>query len=155
MAVKFSEMQGWLLVLDLNFGSNNLHLINLYALNDKSEHRDLFAALPSVFTSRTVLMGDFNSVINMGDRVSQTLDPTSAQLKSLLQCFGFVEPRGSHLFSFSYQHPSVSRRKSCIDRIYFNYSEPSIRGFTQYISFSDHYLVGTYRLLCEDIGPKP
>ncbi len=155
MAVKFSEMQGWLLALDLNFASNNLHLINLYAPNDKSKCQDLFAALPSLFTSHTVLIGDFNSVVNVGDRVSQTLDPTSTQLKSLLQCFGFVEPRGSHLFSFSYQHPSISSKKSCLNRIYFNYSEPSIHGFTQYMSFSDHYLVGTYRLPCEDIGPKP
>ena len=99
-------------------------------------------------------MGDFNSVVDAGDRASHTLDHTSAQLCSLLQCFNFVEPRGSHLFSFSYQHPSVLNRKSYLDRIYFNYSIASSRGYTQYMSFSDHYLVGTYNLLCEDMGPK-
>ncbi len=40
MAIKFTEMQGQLLALDLNFGSNNLCLINLYALNDKFECQD-------------------------------------------------------------------------------------------------------------------
>ncbi len=51
-----------------------------------------FAALPSLFTSHIVLMVDFNSVVEAGDRVSHSLDSTSTQLKSLLQCFGFVEP---------------------------------------------------------------
>lgn len=113
MAVKSAEFPSHLLAVNLTLGSEVTRLINIYAPNNAT----FFSKLPQLFTNHTVL-GDFNSVISMADRNSHALDATSGQLQSLLKCFDFVEPKGSHLYSFSYQHPSLSNRKSHLDRIY-------------------------------------
>ena len=60
---------------------------------------------------------------------------------------------GSHRYSFTYYHPAVATQKCRLDRIYLNFPMPRCRGFSQHVSFSDHYLVGTYFLPDEDKGP--
>ncbi len=105
-------------------------------------------------SDQTVLLGDFNSVIDRMDRVSGNLDQTSALLHDLLMANSFVEPNGTHHFSFTYHHPSLAMHKSRLDCIYINFSIISLSGYCQHVPFSDHYLVGLFKLPDSDKGPS-
>ncbi len=85
--------------------------------------------------------------------MSGSLDFTSAQLNQILCNANLCEPRGSQHYTFTYHHPSIAKHKSRLDRIYFNYHNDNIYAFSRHVSFSDHYLVGTFLLPNEDQGP--
>ena len=102
-----------------------------------------------------MLLGDFNSVTEKQDRLSQQMDRSSASPNSILEINALKEPLGSHLHSFTYHHPSILKRKSRLDRIYLNYYVESIRGYSSFVTFSDHFLVGLRVLPPDDLGPKP
>ncbi len=106
------------------------------------------------FTTNMVLLGDFNSITVDSNHLSGILDPTSAFLRSLLQLWNLREPQGSHLFSFSYHHPSLADRKSRLDWIYSNIDWQHQCCFSHHISCSDHYMIGTYCLPSCTSGPK-
>ncbi len=129
------------------------HIIGLYMPSMAKDQGMFFQTIFEHCALRTVLLGDFNSVVDVTERFSGTLDPTSSQLSHLLRKHSFVELRGSHQYTFTYHHPVVSNRKSHLDRIYFNYSVKLLCGSSHHISFSDHYLVEAYKLLEIDSGP--
>ncbi len=66
-----------------------------------------------------------------------------------------MEPEGVQHQCFSYHHPSLANHKSRLDRIYINYTSPCLWGYSQYVSFSDHYLVGLCLQHPADVGPHP
>lgn len=99
-----------------------------------------------------MVLGDFNSVMDQKDHKSFKLDPTSVQLSSILRTYQLVEPEGVHYQSYTYHHPSLADRKSRLDRIYVNYLSPHLWGYSQHVSFSDHYLVGICLLCLVDMG---
>ncbi len=107
----------------------------------------------SFFNDNLVLLGDFNTITSEGDKLLGNLDPTSNFVLQLLSLSSLYEIKGAHNFCFTYHHLLNPKRKSCIDKIYTNMDLGGIRGYNQHVSFSDHYLVGTYYLPTEDIGP--
>ncbi len=110
--VKAGEISSWLLALDLHRELDGLafHFVCIYAPSNVKERSQCFIDFLSFLKGDVILAGDFNSVINMGDRLSGNLDATSAQLQQCLH--DFSKPPGSHLHSFSYHHPSLSDHKS-------------------------------------------
>ncbi len=102
-----------------------------------------------------MVLGDFNSIMDQKDCKSLKLDPTSLQLLSILRSHQVVEPEGVHYQCFTYHHPSIAECKSRLDRIYINYISLHLWGYSQHISFSDHYLVGLCLLHPVDVGPCP
>ena len=102
-----------------------------------------------------MLLGDFNSVVAPGDCLSQWLDTTSLQLHQILNAHNFIEPPGSHLHTFTYHHPAIPSRKSCLDHIYVNFVAPHLHRFTLHTAFSDHYAVGLFLNKKTDKGPHP
>ena len=87
-------------------------MINIYAPNNSLERFKFFTNLESHFTKRTLLLGDFNSVMAKTDRLSGNLDATSQYLSDLLTENSFEEISGSHRKVFSYHHLSTMSRKS-------------------------------------------
>ncbi len=109
--------------------------------------------MSTFLTSGTILLGDFNSVTDPADRLSRNLDRTSHILDKILLRHDFVEIDGSHRNTFSYFYPSIASRKSQIDRIYVNFQNPCLRGYSSFISVSDHYLIGMFSISPEAFGP--
>ncbi len=154
--VKVGEVPGHLLALQLQRDGDGLDLMVtcIYAHSDPVLRSGLFNSLHTHFQNKIILLGDFNSVTNQYDRLSGSLDTTSACLDQLLWDHHFHEPAGSHLNTFTYHHPSISSRKSCIDRCYINFESPW-KGYAQYAPFSDHYMVGLLVPKPENLGPRP
>ncbi len=121
---KVGEIPGHLLALD--FVNLQQHLICIYAPADVKNRQIFFEAMSTFLTSGTILLRDFNSVIDPSDRLSGNLDGTSHMLDVILLNHNFVEIDGSHRGTFSYFHPSISSRKSQIDRIYVNFHNPCL-----------------------------
>ncbi len=103
---------------------------------------------------RTILLGDFNSVTNSKDRLSGHLNGISSILRDILGENGLYEPAGSHKESFTYFHPSLINRRSCLDCIYINFSSSLLRGYCSHMPCSDHYLVGLCSLPNTTRGPS-
>ena len=116
-------------------------------------HKAFFAELPALISDCTCLVGNFNSVVLSIDWMSGSLDFTSTQLHQILHNANLYEPWGSQHYTFTYHHPSIAKCKSRLDRIYLNYQNDNICAFSRHVSFSNHYLVGTFILLNEDQGP--
>ena len=153
-AVKTFEVKGHLLVLDLEYMDQRIRLINIYALNKSKERALLFKAIYKFFTPM-YLLGDFNSVTDASDHHSGRCNSTTNLLSLLLTKKGLVEPKGGHLFSYTYQHPSLSMRKSRIDRIYITDHFSVLLRYTQSFSFTDHYGVGVFLPKSTVSGPRP
>ena len=96
-------------------------------------------------------LGDFNSVTDPVNHHSGRCDHTTELLWSIIAKGSLVEPSGNQIFSYTYQHPSISSCKSRIDRIYINDHFIDLHGFTHSFSFSDHYGVGIF--IC-DVTPQ-
>lgn len=152
--VKVTEIPGKLLAIDICDTGVPVCIITVYALNIPKERKSFFQQIFTLTTDNTILLGDFNSVELDIDCFSGHLDDTSTLLSQLIRSHNFSEIPGSHHFSFTYHHPSVATHKSHLDCIYTNFSIPTAHGYSQYVSFSDHYLVGMYILPDKDIGPK-
>ena len=103
---------------------------------------------------KTVVLGDFNSITDNADRLSGNLDATSISLDLLLKELDLHEIPGLYQKTFTYQHPSISSHKSQLDRIYVNFGTDKLKAYTSHISFSDHDLVGMFRIPDDDYGPK-
>ena len=128
--------------------------MGIYAPNDATARKAFFVECSQHFNDNMVLLGDFNTVTSEDDRLSGNLDPTSNFISQLLSLSSLCEVRGAHHFCFTYHYPSNPKRKSHIDKIYTNMDLGGIRGYNQHVSFSDHYLVGTYYLPTEDMCPQ-
>ena len=102
-----------------------------------------------------MVLGDFNSIMDQKDGKSLKLDSTSPQLLSILKSHYLVELEGVQHQCFTYHHPSLADCKSRLDRIYVNYVSPCLWGYSQHVSFSDHYLVGLCLRHPADVGPCP
>ncbi len=76
---KAGEISGRLLVLDLEI-QGGYRIMNVYAPNDSASHLDFFKQLSGFVRDNTVLLGDFNSVIQGRDHLSGRLDGTSCFL---------------------------------------------------------------------------
>ncbi len=113
-------MSGHLVALELQSLTHSFRVVGVYAPSIPAVQKSFFKEMQIYFMNNMLLLGDFNSVTSEMDHLSRSLDPTSADLHSLLDHWNLVEPCGTHLNTFSYHHPSVSERKSQIDRIYIN-----------------------------------
>ncbi len=87
-------------------------VVCIYAPPVASAHKEFFSALHSVVKGNTILIGDFNSVVESIDCLSNNQDATSMDLGLLLEIFDFYEPPGSYHSTFTYHHPSIPLRKS-------------------------------------------
>ncbi len=143
-----------MIAIDINQGDVQRRIINVYAPNVSKDRQEFFDSCFQSITSNWIVLGDFNLVEENSDRISGRLNSTSYYLFSLICSWNLVEPAGSQRFSFTYHHPSLSDRKSRIDHIYANCPLDKLKGYSQYISVSDHYLVGLYKLPDKDKGPK-
>ena len=143
-----------MLALWLTHDSDSLDMtvVCIYALLAASAHKDFFSALHSVVRGNTILIGDFNSIVDSTDCLSNNRDATSADLGLLLEIFDFYEPPGSHHSTFTYHHPSIALRKSQIDRVYINFSSKWI-GYATPAPYLDHYMVGLFVPKPVDMGP--
>ena len=128
--------------------------VNVYAPNMSKDRQEFFDSCFWSITSSSIVLGDFNLVEENSDCISGRLDSTSHYLSSLIHSQNLVELAGSQQFSFTYHHLSLSDRKSRIDCIYANCPLDKLKGYSQYMSVSDHYLVGLYKLPDMDKGPK-
>ena len=131
----------------------NMTLVCLCAHTDGGSRQALFNSLHKYVWNKTLILGDFNSVIDPCDRLSGNLDPTSDLLKNFLTDHNFWEPNDSHLSTFTYHHPSMPSRKSRLDRCYLNF-DSNWKGYVQFAPFSDHYIVGLFVPKPVDLGPK-
>ncbi len=130
-------------------------IMNIYVPNDPASHLDFLKQISSfVRDNNTILLGDFNLVIEGRDHLSGRLDGTSCFLMDLLSELNFEEILGPHQTIFTYHHLSLQERKSHLDRIYVNFVNKYLNGYTSHISTSDHYLVGMFEILPKDFGPK-
>ncbi len=129
--------------------------MNIYVPNVAGDRLDFFSKLPKYFIMNMILLGDFNSVVSQKDHFSDHLDSTSVLLKSLLDLWNLVELKGSHLFTFTYHHPSLADRKSRLNCIYSNIGWEGQLGFLQHVPCLDHYMVGTFIVPSRDKGPWP
>ena len=152
--IKAAEIKGWMIAIDVAQGDVQMRIVNVYAPNLLKDRQDFFASCFQNITSSSIVLGDFNLVEENFDHLSGRLDSTSCYLSSLIHSQNLVEPAGSQRFSFTYHHPSLSDRKSRINCIYVNCSLDKLKGYSQYMSVSDHYLVGLYKLPNMDKGPK-
>ena len=114
---KSFDIPGHMLVLDLDGTPNNAPkcIIGIYAPSISQECSSFFYQVFDHVASHTVLLGDFNSMTDGMDRFSGTLDKTSSQLSHLLNMHSFTELQGSHHYTFTSHHPTVSHRKSRLD----------------------------------------
>ena len=151
--VKLTGVPGYCLPLDLTKNGETVHVFNIYAPNNRKLQTNFFMDIEQYITDNVMLLGDFNSVISPTDRASHHLDHISALLSSFVKKYHLVEPSGSHLEQFTYHHPSIFDQKSHLDRIYINFDMTRLWGFSNHVSFSDHYLVGLYLLRPVDMGP--
>ncbi len=135
-------------------GSETYDLTCIYAPNIPSERKQFFEEMKSFCTTRTILIGDFNSVTSSSDRLSGNLDFTLQQLNDLLNEFSLTEPLGSHQQVFTYQHPSITTHKSQLDHVYLNFDHEWM-GYSLPVSYSDHYLIGIFVPYLDDVGPRP
>ncbi len=113
-----------------------------------------FRNLCQYVEGRTVVLGNFNSVTDNTDRLSGNLDATSVLLDLLLKELDLHEIPGLYQKTFTYQHLSISNCKSHLDRIYVNFGTDKLKVYTSHISFSDHDLVGMFRIPDDDYRPK-
>ncbi len=134
--------------------SETYDLTCIYAPNIPLERNHFFEEMKSFCTTRTVLIGDFNSVTSSSDRLSGNLDSTSQQLNNLLNGFNLIKPLGSHQQVFTYQHPSITTCKSWLDHVYMNFDHEWM-GYSLPVSYSDHYLIGIFVPYPDDVGPRP
>ncbi len=154
-AVKLKGLPGRLLPLDLQKDGETLHILNVYALNVSSECKEFFGEMEKLVFGNVMVLGNFNCITDKQDWKLHKLDPTSPQLLSILRSHHLVEPEGGHRQCFTYHHPSIADHKSRLDRIYVNYLSTCLWGYSQHITFSDHYLVGLCLLQPVDMGPCP
>ena len=121
---KVGEYKGHMLALWLIHDSDSLDMtvVCIYAPPVASAHKEFFSALHSVVRGNIILIGDFNSVVESINHLSNNQDATSTDLGLLLEMLDFYEPPGSHCSTFTYHHPSICLRKSQIDRAYINFS---------------------------------
>ncbi len=74
------------------------------------------------------------------DHISGNLDATCTQLAMYLEIWNIFEPSGSRIYT--YQHPSMKDRKSCIDQIYVPKDLcQQTYTYSQWTSLSDHIMV--------------
>ncbi len=126
----------------------------MYAPNSSLEQNKFFQDMNNYVREKTILLGDFNSVTQPCDWQSKCLDATSNNLSQSLSDHGLFEPPGCQHHIFTYHHPSIISCKSCLDHIYLNFDMKGLRGYSHHVSFSDHYLVGTFITLDEDRGSQ-
>ena len=138
----------------IELGTVPLRIVNIYAPNEMTSHADFFQNILEFVEGDSVLLGDFNSIILGKDRFSGKLDRTSELLGTILRDLEFDEIPGQHQGIFIYHHPSISERKSQLDRIYINFINKRLKGYASYASCSDYYLVGLFEIPLEDFGLK-
>ena len=149
---KVGFILGYLIALDLVLLDGfSFWVIGIYAPPDSSKRLTFFVQMSDFLTPITLLLGDFNSVIDSCDRLSNNLDTTSVSLQSILMKWDLKEPPSSHLLSFTYHHPSLSSRKSYLDQYYTNF-QSTWRGYCVFAPFSDHYCVGLLLSKPVDVG---
>ncbi len=129
-------------------------LICIYAPADAKNRHIFFEVMSTFLISGKILLRDFNSMTDPSDRLSGNLDGTSHMLDVILLNHNFVEIDGSHRGTFSYFHPSISSRKSQIDRIYINFHNPCLQGYSSFIYISDHYLIRMFSVSPDASGPQ-
>ncbi len=87
------------------------NIYNVYAPNDSLEHLAFFEGISKQLVDNYVLLGgDFNSVIDENDCLSQKTDATLHALLELLTRHDLLEPDGHK--QYTYQHPMIAKRKS-------------------------------------------
>ena len=106
-----------MILLDLN----GLRIMNIYAPNNPKEYLEFFTDIEAYFLESLYLLEDFNLVTDSLNRLSGNLDRTSTHLSELLLKHSLEEIEGPHHLIFSCHHPSVSSRKSHLDKIYVNF----------------------------------
>ncbi len=75
------QIEGRLLSVDLlKMMGNKTCIITVYAPNDVDQQLKFFHDMQAFVTDNTILLGDFNSVTDLADRLSGKLDRTSNEL---------------------------------------------------------------------------
>ena len=78
-------------------------LLNIYALNNLSERKVFFSFVDTKLQAQNVLLaGDFNSVIDPSDRITNKLEDISLLLKDILERKSLDEPKGRRQFTYIY-----------------------------------------------------
>ena len=113
---KVGSIPGYLIALDLvMLDGFSFRVVGIYTPPDSSKRSTFFVQMSDFLIPITLLIGDFNSITDSCDRLSNNLDTTSVILQSFLIKWDLKEPPGSHLSSFTYHHPSLSSRKLHLD----------------------------------------
>ena len=88
-------------------------------------------------------MGDFNTVLDSNDRLSEKMDSTSGLLGDFIAFAESSEPLG-HV-QFTYQHPSMQHWQSQIDYIFLPDAWSQMYKQTvHFMQTSDHYAVQAF-----------
>ncbi len=135
------KIDGHAICLDIQGETKDFRVISVYAPNDIKQRKSFFQQIQDwILPGQTYILGDFNSVTDIVDRKSGVLDATSGQLAQMCKLHDLVEPLGAQVFT--YQHPTINARKSCIDRIYIPRAfREHLFTFTQWCQCSDHSAV--------------
>ncbi len=87
--------------LDVIYNETNYRIINLYTLTAVDRRRQCYAELQHlVIDDNTFILGGFNSVQAVSDRISSRLDGTSKYLSSLIADTNLVECDHDRMFTF-------------------------------------------------------
>ncbi len=148
------EIKGHLLALDVELSVGSIQIVGIYAPLLANLRFSFFQKIEDLFTDKMILIGDFNSITSSIVRLSGNLDHTSLMLSNILEKWMLKEPMGSQLQTFSYHHPSLTTRKSCIDHIYLNFIS-NVKAYSTPVSFSDHCAVGIIQQCNKIKGPRP
>ncbi len=117
---------GRMALLNIEIGSIEYSLLNVYAPNDSSDRISflkqirLFLNQHAVTKTRLIIAGDFNCVLERKDRASGNIDNSSNFLRQLLDDLKLIDIwRSLHPneVEYTYIHPSVCQRNSRIDYI--------------------------------------
>ena len=81
--VKFANMPGRLLALDLTKEGHTVRVIIVYAPNNSHDRAQFFSEMEGFLSGNLMVLSDFNSVTSSLDHFSHKLDSTSSQLLNI------------------------------------------------------------------------